>query len=188
MQKLTGTVKTMDNFPIQDQPLVAPILPEITTQSLVDLLPRIIKEDGTPLVTREQASELTSIRFSQTQLPILTLGDRHFVYEIVNMLNIVDYEVVLGFLSIDWEKILGQQGRIRDKILFAGPMMQEAKEKFAMDMEIYRGTTDVVVGAVDCRKCGSKETLSVAKQNRGADEAMSIRCVCLSCNHKWTAQ
>lgn len=188
MQHLTGTIETMDDFPIQNQPLIAPIVPEITTQSLVDLLPRILKEDGTQLVTREQAVELTNLRFSKSQLQILTLLDRHFVYEIVNMLNVLEYELVLGFLSVDWEKAFGQQGRIRDKILFAGPMMQQAKEKLAMDMEIYRGTTDVVVGAVDCRKCGSKETLSVAKQNRGADEAITVRITCLMCRHKWTAQ
>jgi hypothetical protein len=188
MQKFTGTVETMNTIPLNTVPLVAPIINKTSSPSLASILSNIVNQQGSPLVSSVQAKELTDLRFSVSDEPILSLDYREFVYEIVYMLNILDYDVVKGFLSTDWEKIFGVTGDIRDKMLFAGPLLKQSRDKLLMDMEIYRGTTDVVVGAEDCRKCGSKETLSVAKQQRSADEPMTIRCHCLSCGNKWVAQ
>ena len=119
---------------------------------------------------------------------ILTLEDRPFVYEIVNMLNNLDYDVVYNFLNADWEKVFGSGAGLRKHILFENPLLSSSKEKLAMDMEIFRNKVDVSVGAVNCKRCNSMETLSVEKQNRSSDEPMTIRVFCTQCKYKWTAQ
>lgn len=189
MKKLTGTVKTMP-VPITPAPgefAVTPAVPEIQTQSLINLLPSMKKEDGSPLVTYNQSLALTSLKFKRGD-SILTLASRYFVYEVVNMLNTLDYEIVYNFLSVNWEKVFGSGAGLRKKILFDNPLLEKSKERLALDMEIYRNKVDVSIGAVDCKKCRSSETLSVERQNRAADEPLSIYVNCLSCGYKWRAQ
>jgi hypothetical protein len=187
MKKFTGTVQTTAPIPITGPPVTTPPIPTITTQSLTTILPSIKKEDGTPVVTYDQALALSSLKFKRGD-NILTLTDRYFVFEVVNMLNTLDYEVVYNFLNAGWEKVFGSGPGLRKKILFDNPLMENAKEKLELDMEIYRNKIEVSKGAIDCKKCGSDETLSVEKQTRSADEPMTIMVTCLACNHKWRAQ
>lgn len=183
--ELTGTIQT--TAPAAIPVTTAPAVPHIQTQNLVTMLPTITKQDGTPIIDYNQSLALTSLKFERGD-NILTLEDRPFVYEIVNMLNELDYEVVYNFLNAGWEKVFGQGAGLRKKILFENPLLESSKERLAMDMEIFRNRVDVAKGAVDCKKCGSEETLSVEKQLRSADEPMTIRVTCLQCGYKWTAQ
>lgn len=178
-----STMKTTSLKPME----TLPIIPQVQTQNLTTMLPTIIKEDGTPIINYNQSLALTSLKF-QSGDNILTLEHRPFVYEIVNMLNSLDYDVVYNFLNAGWEKVLGQGAGLRKRIIFENPLLEGAKERLAMDMEIFRNRVDVSKGAVDCKKCGSDETLSVEKQLRSADEPMTIRVTCLQCGYKWTAQ
>ena len=73
-------------------------------------------------------------------------------------------------------------------MLFENPLMSPLKEKFAIDMEIYRNKSDVVVGSEKCRRCKSESTISSEKQTRCADEMTSIKVYCNDCGFKWTAQ
>jgi DNA-directed RNA polymerase subunit M/transcription elongation factor TFIIS len=131
---------------------------------------------------------LTSLKFKHSGEPVLTLEDRYFVYEVVNMLNELNYEQVYNFLSTDWETVFGSMHNIRRKIIFDNPLMAPARDKFQLDMEIFRTRVDVTKGAVDCRKCGSEETISMEKQTRSADEPTSVYVFCTQCKHKWRAQ
>ncbi len=187
MKKFTGTVQTTTAIPMVEAPVTAPAVPQVETQSLINLLPSIKKEDGTPLVDYNQAISLAGLKFKNGE-SVLTLTDRYFVYEVTNLLNELDFEVVYNFLSVDWEKVFGSGPNLRKKILFDNPLLEPAREKLALDMEIYRNRVDVSVGAIDCRRCGSEETLSLEKQLRGGDESMTIKCTCLQCGYKWTAQ
>ncbi len=187
MKHLKGTVKTVTPLPVAAPLATLPATPQIPTQSLTTMLPTMKKEDGTPLVDYNQALALTSLKFERGD-PILTLEDRPFVYEIVNMLNELDYEVVYNFLNAGWEKVFGSGAGLRKKIIFENPLLVKAKDKLAMDMEIYRSKVEVSKGAINCRKCGSEETLSVSKQIRSADEPESILANCLSCKHRWRVQ
>lgn len=187
MDKLTGTVKTAAPLPEITPTADMPAIPVIKKQSLVTLLPSMKKENGSPLVTPNQAIALTELKFDSGD-KILTLEDRPFVYEVANMLGKMDYDIVYNFLNAGWEKVFGSGAGIRKKIIFENPLLSKSKDKLAMDMEIYRNKIDVESGAFDCRKCQSKETLSVARQTRSADEATSVFVSCLSCGYKWRAQ
>ncbi len=185
MKKLKGKVN-ISTLPMMEFPLIGPDIPHIEHQSVHTILQLIKKKDKTPLVNYNQAIALTSIKLKNGE-ELLSLEYRYFIYEIVNMLNTLDYEVVYNFLNVDWEKILGSRN-IRRKILFENPLLKSAKDKLDMDMEIFRGHIDVTKGAVDCPKCGSEETLSVEQQTRSADEPMSIFSNCLQCKWRWRAQ
>ena len=187
MKKFTGTVQTALATQQGLPTAIAPAVPEIATQSVVAVLPTIKKADGSPVATYDQALALAGIKLISGE-PLLTLTDRYFVYEVTNLLNRLDYEVVYNFLTADWHKVFGNVHDIRKKILFENPLLDPAREKLKMDMEIFRGKVDVGVGAIDCRKCGSKETISVEKQLRSCDEPMSIFVTCLQCGNKWQAQ
>jgi len=187
MKSLTGTVKTVAPLPATPLSAVAPAVPQVPAQNLVNILASLKKENGSALVDYNQAIALTSLKFERGD-NILTLEDRPFVYEVVNMLYTLDYEIVYNFLNAGWEKVFGQSANLRNKIIFENPLLSKAKDKMAMDMEIYRNKISVEVGAVNCKKCGSQETMSVEKQQRSSDEPMTIKVTCLQCNYKWTAQ
>lgn len=186
MKNLKGTIKTMSPLPATPV-AIAPPVPKVKTESVVTVLPTILKEDGTPIVNYNQALALSALKFEEGE-PILTLEDRPFLYEIVNMLNTLDYEVVYNFLNVGWEKVLGSGAGIRKRMIFENPLLVKSKDKLAMDMEIYRNQVDVGVGMVNCKKCNSTETLSVEKQKRSSDEPTSVTVKCLQCQYKWQAQ
>ena len=180
----TGTIETIAPLPMATPITAAPPVPNIKTQSLVALLPTIQKENGTQLINYDQSLSLTSLKFKRGD-HILTLEDRPFVYEIVNMLNTLDYEIVYNFLNAGWENVFGQGAGLRKMILFENPLLKSAKDRLDMDMEIYRNNVGVVKGAMDCKKCGSEETLTVEKMTRSSDEPMTLFHNCLSCQYKW---
>jgi len=137
------------------------------------------------VLTDEQIKELTELKFSDGEA-ILTLEDRNFLYEIAWLIKEKDYEITYNFLSADWEKVLGSHN-IRKKMLFENPLLEKAKDKFYLDMNIYKTRISVEAGE-KCRKCGSTETISVSKQTRSADEAATIKITCINCKFRWTAQ
>ena len=144
-----------------------------------------IKKNGKSILTNDQARELSSLKFRDGEYR-LTLEDRNFVYEIVWLLKEVGYEKTYNFLSADWEKVLGSHN-IRKRMLFENPLLDRARDKFILDMDIFKTTVQVEAGE-KCRKCGSEETISVTMQTRSADEASTIKHVCVACKNRWTSQ
>jgi len=155
------------------------------TKNLIALLIGMKKEDGKLLVNKEQATLLTNLKFSNGE-PKLSFEDRNFLYEVVWMLNTLGFDITFNFLSADWEKVFGTQN-IRKKMLFENPLLEKNREKFILDLDIFRNTAKVEAGE-KCRKCGSEETISVVKQVRSCDEIQQIKITCLHCKHKWNAQ
>ena len=187
MKKFTGTVQTTTNISTMGPPITAPAIPHIKTQSISTILGSIQKSDGTPLVNNNQAISLGALKFKSGE-PVLSLTYRYFVYEVINMLNELDFVIVYNYLAADWEKVFGSSSSLRKKILFMNPLMNPAREKLDLYMEIFRNRVDVSKGAINCKRCGAEETISIESQTRSADEPMTIRCTCLQCNYKWTAQ
>lgn len=186
MKNLTGTVKTIAPLPVATLLSPAPEVPQVPVQSLVDILVRLKNSNGGLLLDYNQALALTALKFERGD-NILTLEDRPFVYEVVNMLYNLDYEIVYNFLNAGWDKVFGSSSNLRNKIIFENPLLEKSKDRMAMDMEIYRNKIEIT-GGVNCKKCNSKETLSIESQTRSADEALTVRVKCLACNYKWTAQ
>jgi len=156
------------------------------------MLPNLSKKESVSsvlkkldILTNEQIKNLTGLKFSNGE-NILNLEDRNFLYEIVWLIKEKGYDIAYNFLSADWEKVLGSHN-IRKKMLFENPLMEPAKDKFYLDMNIYKTRVEVEAGE-KCRKCGSTETISLTKQTRSADEAATIKITCINCKFRWTAQ
>ena len=170
---------------LEESPSV-PSFPSKVSKNLLNILTTLKKGDGSLLVTKGEAINLSSLTLENGE-QLLSLNQRWFLYEVTWMLNRVGYETTYNFLSRNWEKVLGSDN-LREKMLFENPLMEKTKEKFALDMEIYRSKPDVLVGLEKCKKCGSESTVSLEKQQRSSDEAMTIKVICLQCNFRWSAQ
>lgn len=144
-----------------------------------------IKKNGKSILTNDQAKDLSSLKFRDGEYR-LTLEDRNFVYEIMWLLKEVGYDKTYNFLSADWEKVLGSHN-IRKRMLFENPLLDRARDKFILDMDIFKTTVQVEAGE-KCRKCGSEETISVVAFVKSLDEPPIISHVCMFCSHKWKSQ
>jgi len=136
-------------------------------------------------VSSEEAKNLSDLKFNSGESKLIK-EHPYFNYEIIWLLKEVGYEKTYNFLSVDWEKILGEED-IRKKMLFENPLMRPSKDKFLLDMNIYKEKISVEAGE-KCRKCGGAETISISKQTASADEQVSIKLRCLSCKFSWRAQ
>ncbi len=135
-------------------------------------------------INKDEANSLAALKFNNGEHK-LTLEDRNFVYEMVWLLNQVGFEKTFNFLSTDWEKVLGSHN-IRKRMLFENPLMDKTRDKFILDMDIFKNVVEVEAGE-KCRKCGSEETMSVVMQTRSCDELAQLKFTCLQCKHKWNA-
>lgn len=163
-----------------------PDLSRRVPKNITEILLNLKKENGDNLVNKEEANNLSNLKFKNGET-MLNMENRWFVYEIVWLLNKLGYEATYNYLNVDWEKVVGNFN-IRKKMMFENPLMSPAKEKFAVDMEIYRNKVDIVEGGEKCRRCQSDATYSVEKQTRSCDEAISIRIWCSACGFRWNAQ
>lgn len=136
------------------------------------------------LLTEKQFQELTQLKFSSGE-KILS-GEDYFTYEIAWLLYKLGFTITYNFLNAGWDKVLTGED-IRRQMLFENPLLEKAKDKFILDMNIYKTRIEVEAGE-KCRKCGSIETISATKQTRSADEAATIKILCLNCKFRWTAQ
>ena len=144
-----------------------------------------IKKNGKSILTNDQAKDLSSLKFREGEYR-LTLEDRNFVYEIMWLLKEVGYDKTYNFLSADWEKVLGSHN-IRKRMLFENPLLDRARDKFILDMDIFKTQVQVEAGE-KCPKCGSEETMSVFEYLRSLDEPPVQKNSCVSCKHKWRSQ
>lgn len=83
------------------------------------------------------------------------------IQEIINLLNTHAYQ--------NWQHPMFQKYRLRE---------QE-------QIDFLEAPIQVEEGVLQCGKCGSKRTLSYAKQVRAGDEATSVFAQCVQCNHRW---
>ena len=148
--------------------------------TIASVLKNVSKE-----ITAKEAQNLADLKFHNGESK-LSMKHSYFTYEILWLLKEVGYEKTYNFLSADWEKVLGEEN-IRKKMLFENPLMTPAKDKFILDMHIYKEQISVEAGE-KCKRCGSVETISIAIQSRAADEAVNIKLYCVSCKLRWNAQ
>jgi len=182
MKRFTGTVKTVGADKLPDvSPLTQPQTPVnvSTMTNLTGVMGSIKKEDGSPLLTVNEITTLSNLSFDNGE-KMLDMNDRYFIYEIVNILHELGYEKTYEYLNS-----LRNMGGSKREMLFDNPLLTPAKDKLSLDMEIFRNKVDVTHGDVDCRKCGSDNTISVQKQMRSADEPMTTFVTCQQCGNKW---
>lgn len=139
-------------------------------------------DEDTELKPEKILKNLKFLTNDQIKNLVPFLNDRYFLYEMINLLQKKGYEFTYNFLQTKKSEESSDR-----KILFENPLIQSAKDKFYLDMEIYRTKPEVSAGE-RCLKCGSEETIAIEKQMRSGDEAVSIAIQCLQCKFKWRSQ
>ena len=69
--------------------------------------------------------------------------------------------------------------------IFDFPTMEKYKQEQEQFDDYLINPFEVVGGLVKCVNCHSENTLSYSKQDRKADEALSVYCQCIDCKYKW---
>lgn len=71
------------------------------------------------------------------------------------------------------------------ELIFNHPLLEKARIKERIDLEIFRTKIRGSAGVFQCPRCGSRETVSAEKQTRSADEPMTIKITCVACGFNW---
>jgi DNA-directed RNA polymerase subunit M/transcription elongation factor TFIIS len=103
----------------------------------------------------------------------------------------------------DWEDVLhetmynlatGEKGKaVKDsfralqnrELGFNGPVYKKYAEIRDAQDEYVINPPEVVEGALECEKCGSKRVLSFTLQTKSGDESTSVFAKCVECTYDW---
>lgn len=180
VKSLRGKVKTAvaPEAPPSPAPLLPPVVVVPVTETLEGLLTRQTV-GGQPLITKDQATDLMELTLIGN-IPLLSLTDRPFVYEIIGMMAKSGFNLIYQYLtSRPWTST--------SEIVFMAPAMTKARQKVLADMEIFRDKIIAGKSIFKCRRCGSDETIQAEKQTRSADEPMTVKVTCVACSNSWIA-
>lgn len=72
-----------------------------------------------------------------------------------------------------------------DKLEYNHSSFDRLRLKQIDNDEYLENPFEVLSGVVKCKKCGSDKTMSYSKQDRSADEPMSVYAQCMICKTKW---
>ena len=72
-----------------------------------------------------------------------------------------------------------------DRLEYKHPNFNRLHLKQIDNDEYLENPFEVLSGVVKCKKCGSDKTVSYSKQDRSADEPMSVYAQCMICKTKW---
>lgn len=101
------------------------------------------------------------------------------LYEILNRLKLgVKFDSLVIFFQANWDN--------EDEAYFALPDFDDARYAYNKWIESYHDEREVAEGVYTCPKCKGKETFSVSKQTRSADEPETVKVICTNCQNSWT--
>ena len=142
----------------------------LTTQQIIDLIQLTIQEgdDKTPLFSLDSS------------------GDKYFVLEITARLKREGFEYVYEYLQWAISQVAddGNTDYLKKKFIMMEDLLEE-KSSLKFELINFLYPPKISEGAVDCRRCGSKRTISRSKQTRSGDEPTTIKAICMDCNLSW---
>jgi DNA-directed RNA polymerase subunit M/transcription elongation factor TFIIS len=154
-------------------------LPQV--ESLGSILRRItLGERGS--LTVDQINMLESLKWNHgNKGRILTLENRPLVYEIVGMCSEGGVESTCQYIQAQVAK-----GETHwNQIIFGFKTFLVNQERHQADIIRTRDEIQLKEGILECPKCHSMKTSYTQKQDRSADEPMTVHAVCGACRHRW---
>lgn len=137
--------------------------------------------------SREQAREIAGLKVET--LPLLSVDDRASLYAVSELiLELGDKE---GWdKAIDYAKSVlhDQTGTVAEAVealIYQSPLLAKVKNKNEAEIRSFKRKKASAKGLYTCKGCGSKETVSVEKQLRSADEPMTLIITCVVCGKTW---
>ena len=142
---------------------------------------QLLQQQG---LTADQANRLASL--TVRGYPLLAVNDRDSLYSIVSMVKQLDFEQAMTFI----DELLNRRSfdsivQAVDAIVYDSQLLAKVRSKTIADLDNFRRKKSTAKGLYTCRACGSKETVSVEKQLRSADEPMTLIITCVVCGKTW---
>jgi DNA-directed RNA polymerase subunit M/transcription elongation factor TFIIS len=147
--------------------------------SLAPSISTLLEASG---LTSQQAKQLALLRVGDA--PLLSVEDRDGIYTIVSLIDQLGWDTAYPYIVSQLSPQLSVAEAIR-QIVRDSPLIKRPKERFLLDLDKYRRKASSAKGLHTCRACGSKETISVQKQLRSADEPMTTIITCVACGKTW---
>lgn len=97
---------------------------------------------------------------------------------VVALIKTQGIEATLAYLR-------SQPGATARDLIFNSALLENARMKERIDLDIFRNKVKGTAGVFQCPRCGSRETVSAEKQTRSADEPMTIKITCIACGFNW---
>lgn len=138
------------------------------TRDIFELFPFNTPENGF-ILTSEQIDQLVSNKLIASNLT------NEMTLHILSML--VDMGAPKTLLQINRSTIL--------EVIMESELMLVGKDKYQFNLELLRYKSQLTEGAEPCRKCGSREVITISYQSRSADEPMTNLSQCNSCKNRW---
>lgn len=130
-----------------------------------------------------QARQLVGLAVGTT--PLLSVEDRPGIYQLVSLIDQLGWTDGLAYVQSQLTDPNLTVSQAMANIINNSPLMSKAKDRMMLDMDRYRRKVTSGKGLHTCRGCGSKETVSVQKQLRSADEPMTTIITCTECGRTW---
>jgi DNA-directed RNA polymerase subunit M/transcription elongation factor TFIIS len=112
--------------------------------------------------------------------------DQQSTYEILALLYKVGFDHVMNLIrGNNAFSEMKEKKSIEYGIIFGNELMKESQERKIEDLEIFRKGDIMVEGAFDCPVCKSRNTSTIQRQVRSADEPMTSFNTCKACTNKW---
>jgi len=144
-------------------------------------------KNNNPVFTPDQVRSLRSLTLI-TGRPVLVAGPIMYQFIVFALQN-------GATKTMDWiqsNEIIGEPGKTvwktHEEILWDSPSLESAREKFAIDIEIFKNKSAVTEGLFECPRCHSKKTIVSERQARSADEPTNITVTCDACRKQWRVQ
>jgi DNA-directed RNA polymerase subunit M/transcription elongation factor TFIIS len=136
-------------------------------------------------LTPQQANKLANLKIGGTT-PLLSLEDRPGIYTVVSLIEQLGWDKGIAYIEreIATKSELPVSQVVKNLVL-RSPLLAKSENRLYLDMDKYRRKASSAKGLHTCRVCGSKETISVQKQLRSADEPMTTIITCVACGKTW---
>jgi len=142
---------------------------------------QLLEQQG---LTAVQAKQLASLTVDG--IPLLSVNDRDGLYSIVTMIKQMDFEQAMTYIDeLLRSRSFDSIAHAIDSIVYDSELLAKVRSKTIADLENFRRKKSTAKGLYTCRACGSKETISVEKQLRSADEPMTLIISCVVCGKTW---
>lgn len=136
-------------------------------------------------LTKDKVEKLINLMYGD--IPMLSIDENsNFTYEVIGLLSEYGYEKTYKFLKEVSENPEGKYPS--PKLIFKTDLFKDERETYNSEISKIRDLNELKKGAgmYTCKKCGSKDTVSVTGQTRAADEAETTYVTCNSCGFYFT--
>ena len=142
---------------------------------------QLLEQQG---LSTDQANRLASLTVNG--YPLLSVNDRNSLYSIVTMIKQLDFEQAMTYMDeLLRSRSFDSISQAVDAIVYDSQLLAKVRSKTIADLENFKRKKSTAKGLYTCRVCGSKETISVEKQLRSADEPMTLIITCVVCGKTW---